>query len=119
MFRVIGNPPPGVIAFEAVGTVTENDYKTWMPVIRQTISEHGSVRLMMRFGPEYVKTTRRGMLWDAMGTEAFGSAIARFAMLTDNDLVRLTFEQVAPGPIAERRVFASTALEDAWSWLLE
>ncbi len=119
MFKVIGNPPPGVIAFEAVGTVTEDDYKDWMPVIREAIATHGSIRLLARFGPDYVQTTRRGILLDAMSTDAFSHAITRFAMLTDSDLIRITFDKVTPLPKDCRRVFPSTALDEAWTWLLE
>ena len=119
MFTAIGNPPPGVLAIEAIGKVTEADYRSWMPVLREAITTHGSIRLLARFGPEYTHTTRRGMLWDAMSVDALGAGITRFAMLTDHELIRMTFEQVFPLPKDDRRVFASAALDEAWAWLLE
>ena len=119
MFRAIETAPPGVITLDAVGKVTEEDYKVWMPVMRRAIEAQGTIRLVMRFGPEFEQMTRRAILWDAMAADCFCSFVDRFAMLTDKALVRTTFEAVTPPTRTLRRVFPTAAFNEAMTWVTE
>ena len=54
MIRVLHDMPAGVLGFEAVDDVEEEDYaNVLVPAIEQAIAEHGKVRIVYVLGPEF------------------------------------------------------------------
>ena len=54
MIRVLDDMPAGVLGFEAVDDVEEEDYaNVLVPAIEQAIAEHGKVRIVYVLGPEF------------------------------------------------------------------
>ncbi|MGB2176790.1 MAG: STAS/SEC14 domain-containing protein, partial [Hyphomonas sp.] len=84
MFKRIPSAPPGIVAFQAEGKITDSDYKTILvPAVDAAIKEHGKARILIRFGPEFGTYTAHAMLDDAVFGTAHYTAFERIAMVTD------------------------------------
>ena len=62
MIRVLDDMPAGVLGFEAVDDVEEEDYaNVLVPAIEQAIAEFGKVRIVYVLGPEFDEYEGRGL----------------------------------------------------------
>jgi hypothetical protein len=62
MIRVIENMPPGTIGVEAVGKVSEDDYRDVLVPAVSTAVERGDVRLLYVLGKDF-DSYSAGALW--------------------------------------------------------
>ena len=62
MIRVIENMPPGTIGVEAVGKVTEDDYRNVLVPAVSAALERGDVRLLYVLGKDF-DSYSAGALW--------------------------------------------------------
>ena len=83
MIRVLDDMPAGVLGFEAVDDVEEEDYaNVLVPAIEQAIAEHGKVRIVYVLGPEFdeYEGALPGRIWLGVHHPA---SFERMAIVTD------------------------------------
>jgi hypothetical protein len=117
MFKRIPSAPPGIIAFDAEGKITDSDYKTILvPAVEAAIKEHGKARILVRFGPEFETYTAHAMLDDAVFGTAHYTAFERIAMVTDIGWLANSMRFFAPFIPGKMRVFPLASLDEAMAW---
>ncbi len=120
MFKRIPSAPPGIVAFDAEGKITDSDYKTILvPAVDAAIREHGKARILIRFGPEFETYTAHAMLDDAVFGAAHYTAFKRIAMVTDIGWLANSMRFFAPLIPGKMRVFPLASLDEAMAWTAE
>lgn len=117
MIRVLDDMPAGVLGFEAVDDVKEEDYaNVLVPAIEQAITEHGKVRIVYVLGPEFDEY-EGGAAWEDLKLGAHHPAsFERMAIVSDarwaGPAVKV-FSILWPG---QARAFPVAELESAKRW---
>ena len=120
MFTPIKAAPPGIVAFNAEGRVTDEDYKTVLiPAIDAALKAHGKLRALVRFGPEYEGYTLHAMLDDTVLGVGHWNDFERAAVVTDVDWIVHGVHLFAPLIPAKVRTFPIGALSEAIAWVSE
>ena len=117
MIRVLHDMPAGVLGFEAVDDVEEEDYaNVLVPAIEQAISEHGKVRIVYVLGPEFDEYEGDAAWEDLKLGVHHPASFERMAIVTDarwaGPAVKV-FSIVWPG---QARKFPLAELESAKRW---
>jgi hypothetical protein len=117
MIRVIENMPLGTIGLEAVGKVTEDDYRdVLLPTVSAAL-ERGDVRLLYVLGKDF-DSYSPGALW--ADTKLFAGnrkAWRKVAIVSDADWLENSvkaFGWLMPGEV---KVFETDEVNDAKKWL--
>ncbi|MHC1557859.1 SpoIIAA family protein [Actinomycetospora sp. C-140] len=122
MLQKIPGIPDGIAAFDAVGTITADDFAaTIEPVLDEAAREGRRLRILLRLGPEYEGFTA-GAVWGK--TEAWmrhprlWRYIEGYALVSDigwiDEFVHLASFLVS----FPMRVFGDDAFDDAVAWLV-
>jgi hypothetical protein len=117
MIRVLGDMPTGVLGFEAVDDVEEEDYSNVLvPAIEQAIKEQGKVRIVYVLGPEFDEY-EGDAAWEDLKLGAHHPAsFERMAIVTDarwaGPAIKV-FSILWPG---QARAFPLAELESAKHW---
>ena len=117
MFETVPGAPEGVIAYEAVGKVTTDDYrKTLEPAIEAVLATHDGIRAVLVLGNRWERLTA-GAAWDDLrfGLSKFRKW-KRCAVVTDRDWIEhgtKAFAWLTPGQV---KVFELDELPDALAW---
>lgn len=117
MIRVLDDMPAGVLGFEAVDDVKEEDYaNVLVPAIEQAITEHGKVRIVYVLGPEFDEY-EGGAAWEDLKLGAHHPAsFERMAIVSDarwaGPAVKV-FSILWPG---QARAFPIAELDSAKRW---
>lgn len=117
MFERLGPDENNIIAFKAVGRLTDADYQAFMPQIETVIAKHGRARLLVdlsRFEGWELQAA-----WDDF---AFGikhwSDFERMALIGDKTweawAARIA-DKLMPG--CQTRLFATDEGDAAWAWI--
>jgi SpoIIAA-like len=117
MIRRRDDMPDGVLGFEAVGDVEEDDYEAVLvPAIEAAIAERGKVRLVYVFGPDFDDYEGEAVWEDLKLGLRHPTAFERMAIVTDargaGPAIR-AFSAVWPG---QARAFRVAELEAAKTW---
>jgi hypothetical protein len=118
MIRVLEDVPANVVAVEASGTVTEDDYESVLvPAVEARTKANEKVRFLYVLGEDFDGWTF-GALWEdaRLGTREF-RAWDKVAVVTDKDWLKHmvnAFGWMIPGEV---RVFGLAALDDAKAWV--
>lgn len=117
MIRVLHDMPAGVLGFEAVDDVEEEDYaNVLVPAIEQAIAEHGKVRIVYVLGPEFDEYEGDAAWEDLKLGVHHPASFERMAIVTDarwaGPAVKV-FSIVWPG---QARRFPLAELESAKRW---
>ncbi|WP_203291987.1 STAS/SEC14 domain-containing protein [Maricaulis parjimensis] len=109
----------GLVVAKAVGEVTASDYEqALVPGLEAAIGDHGPVRMLYWFGPEF-EGFSPGAVWaDARLGLDHMKDIARIAVVTDNAVISAMVAGVGifmPMPV---RVFDEARIGEANRWLL-
>jgi stage II sporulation SpoAA-like protein len=117
MIRVLHDMPAGVLGFEAVDDVEEEDYaNVLVPAIEQAIAEHGKVRIVYVLGPEFDEYEGDAAWEDLKLGVHHPASFERMAIVTDarwaGPAVKV-FSIVWPG---QARKFPLAELESAKRW---
>jgi hypothetical protein len=109
-----------VVAAEAVGRVTADDYESvLMPAVDQATAGGAKARMMLVFGPEFEGYDADAALDDLkMGVHTWGE-FERIAFVSDNSGYRALvkgFGFLMPGEVI---LFAMQELDDAKAWVGE
>ena len=118
MIRAIDDMPAGTIGFEAVGKVTDDDYRdVLVPAVAKAAESTDGVRLLYVLGEDVSYSARA--IW--ADTTLFGRnarAWQRVAIVSDADWLEnavKAFGWMMPGQI---KVFESDDADDARRWLV-
>ena len=117
MIRLLRGMPAGVLGFEAIDDVEEEDYQNVLvPAVEAAIAEHGKVRLVYVLGPEFDEYESEAA-WEDMKLGArHPASFERMAIVTDAQWAKPAikmFSLLWPG---QARVFPLARLEDAKTW---
>jgi hypothetical protein len=118
MIRAIEGMPAGTIGFEAVGKVTEDDYRTvLMPAVRAALQQ-GDVRLLYMLGEEF-DAYSAGAVWADTKMLWAGNpkGWTRVAIVSDADWLENSvkaFGWLMPGKV---KVFETDDVDEAKQWL--
>lgn len=119
MIRPIEGLEGNAIGFEAVGTVTADDYRTTIePAMEATIAEHDEFRLVYILGDEFEGFTGGAMWEDAKESKHITKA-KRTALVTDRPVYRDGFRAFAWMMPGDAKVFSLAETEEAKRWVSE
>jgi len=118
MLRPISDLPDGVVGFEAVGTVTDEDYKTVLiPKVEEALADGGKIRFLYVLGPDFTNYAP-GAMWD---DTLFGARhyfdFDKIACVTDHEIFAAMIRSFGLLMPAEVRVFSVKDLDAAKAWL--
>jgi len=118
MIELLKDLPKGVVAFEAVGEVTSQDYKNTLdPAVKAAIAENGSISIMYVLGDKFTGYSGAAMWDDAMiGTEEFRHW-KKIAVVTDTPWVAHSIHAVSWMMPARIKVFAVADQATATEWV--
>jgi hypothetical protein len=118
MIRVIENMPLGTIGLEALGKVTEDDYRDVLVPAVSAALERGDVRLLYVLGREF-DSYSPGALWaDTKLLAGNRKAWKKVAIVSDADWLENSvkaFGWLMPGQV---KVFETDEVHDAKEWLV-
>jgi hypothetical protein len=118
MIRVIENMPLGTIGLEAVGKVTEDDYRDMLLPAVSAALERGDVRLLYVLGENF-DSYSAGALWaDTKLLAENHKAWKKVAIVSDADWLENSikaFGWLMPGEV---KVFETDDVHDAKEWLV-
>ena len=118
MIRALDRMPTGTFGFEAVGKVTESDYRDVLVPAVSAALERNDVRLLYVLGEDFASYSP-GALWaDAKLWARHVKAWKRVAIVSDADWLEASvkaFGWLAPGQF---RVFETDDVDDAKEWLV-
>jgi hypothetical protein len=117
MIRVLDGLPDNVLAVEAIGKVTDEDYETILePAVREKLEAHPKIRYVYVLGEEFDGWTLGAMWEDAKLGGGDLRKWEKIAVVTDKDWVRHAvqgFGWMIPGDV---KVFSLVELDDAKAW---
>jgi hypothetical protein len=118
MIRTIERMPTGTIGFEAVGKVTEDDYRdVLVPALTEAL-DRNEVRLLYVLGDDFESYSPGGVWADTKLWAGHRKAWKRVAIVSDADWLENSvkaFGWMVPGQV---RVFDSDDVDDAKEWLV-
>jgi SpoIIAA-like len=118
MIKIIQDMPVGTIGLEAVGKVTEDDYRDMLVPAVSAALERGDVRLLYVLGKDF-DSYSAGALWaDTKLLAGNRKAWKRVAIVSDADWLENSikaFGWLMPGEV---KVFETDDVHDAKEWLV-
>jgi len=117
MFRFLEGLPPDVVAIEATGKVTHEDYQATLIPKAEAMIAKGPVKMLYVIGKEFTGFELEA-LWDdgAFGVRHWHD-FSRIAVVTDHALVRAMVTMFQPFFHGEVRLFRLAALPEAKNWV--
>jgi SpoIIAA-like len=118
MIRVIEDMPEGTVGIEAVGKVTEDDYKNVMiPALSEAL-ERKDARIMYVLGDDF-ESYAPGAIWQdiKLGTSNM-RGWKRIAVVTDADWLENSIKALGWMMPGEIKVFDDDEADEAKAWLV-
>ena len=118
MFKLIEGLPPNVLAIEAIGTVTHDDYRKLLIPKAEAMIAKGPIRMLYVIGKQFVGFELEA-LWDdgAFGLKHWHE-FSRIAVVADQAWLRAAVSMFAPLIPAEVRLFNLSELAGAKDWIV-
>ena len=119
MFRLLRDMPPDVLAVEAVGKVTHEDYRTILIPKAEAMMATGPIKMIFVIGKEFSGYDLEA-LWDdgAFGIKHWRE-FKRIAVVADQAWMRAAVSMFAPFFPAEVRLFNLSELSAAKDWIID
>ncbi|WP_323036428.1 STAS/SEC14 domain-containing protein [Pararhodobacter sp.] len=106
-----------VLAFRAVGKVTDEDYTSILiPAVEEQIKSQGKARFVYVIGPEFEGFEAKAMLDDALFGLHHWRDFERIALVTNHDWIANTMRIFLPLMPAKTEIFHTNELTDAVAW---
>jgi hypothetical protein len=117
MFKFIEGMPPDVLAIEAIGKVTHEDYQTILIPMAEAMMAKGPIKMIYIIGKEFTGYNLEA-LWDdgAFGIKHWRE-FKRIAVVADLVWLRASISMFAPFFSAEVRLFNLPELSAAKDWI--
>ena len=110
--------PDDVIAFDAKGLITAQDYRnTLVPLVKTKLKAHDKLKLLFVVG-DWFDGYSAGALWDdaRFGVSHF-TTFSKMALVSDVEWVRHSAKLFGPLMPTEVMVFHNSEIADAKSWI--
>ena len=119
MFRFIEGMPPDVLAIEAVGEVTHEDYRTILIPKAEAMMVKGPIKMIYVIRKEFSGYNLEA-LWDdgAFGIKHWRE-FRRIAVVADQAWMRAAISMFTPFFSAELRLFNLSELSAAKNWIID
>jgi SpoIIAA-like len=119
VLKIIEGMPPDVLAIEAVGTVTHQDYRATLIPKAEAMLAKRSIKMLYVIGKEFTGYALEA-LWDdgAFGIKHWRE-FGRIAVVTDLAWMRASISMFAPFFPAEVRLFDLSELPRAKDWIID
>lgn len=117
MIKVLGGMPRGTLGLEAVGKVTEEDFRDVLVPALEAALERGDTRLLYVFGDDFDSFSRQGLWWQTKTLAGHRKGWAKVAVVSDADWLEhgaKAFDWLMPGDL---RVFDDDDVDEARAWL--
>jgi hypothetical protein len=118
MLYIMANMPDHVVAVEAVGKVTGEDYeRVLVPAIDDRLKGHQKISLLYHVGPDFSGLTAGAMWDDAKVGMRHITAFEKVAVVSDIDWIVgavKIFSFVIPAIV---RTFRNASLDEAKAWV--
>ncbi|MEZ5988723.1 MAG: STAS/SEC14 domain-containing protein [Planctomycetota bacterium] len=118
MLQTIAGLGPDVVAFEAEGVVTAEDYaERLVPAVEELIGKGRRPRFLYVLGPSFERFSLGALIADSKVGLSHLTDFDRIAVVTDNDLIEQAvraFGLMIPCPV---RTFAAADLAGAKTWV--
>lgn len=117
MITVLKNMPSGTLGLEAVGKVTEEDFREVLVPAVQAALERGDTRLLYVFGDDFDSFSLQAVWAQAKAFTGHRKGWAKVAVVSDEDWLERggkAFDWMMPGDL---RVFDDDDLAEARAWL--
>lgn len=119
MLKIIEGMPPDVLAIEAVGTVTHEDYRTILIPKAEAMMAKGPIKMVYVIGKDFAGYELEA-LWD---DGAFGirhwHEFKRIAVVTDQAWLRASISMFTPLFPAQVRLFNLSETSAAKDWVVD
>ncbi|MCB1369228.1 MAG: STAS/SEC14 domain-containing protein [Rhodobacteraceae bacterium] len=117
MLERIKTSSDAVLAFRAIGKITDEDYKSALiPAVEDQIMALGKARFVYVIGPEFESFGGGAMLDDALFGLHHWRDFERIAVVTDRDWITNAMRIFAPLMPAKTKLFHTDELNDALAW---
>ena len=119
MFRLIDGMPPDVLAIEATGKVTREDYHNTLIPKAEAMMAKGPIRMLYVIGEEFTGFELEA-LWDdgKFGLKHWHD-FSRIAVVADQAWLRAAVSMFAPFFHGEVRMFGLSELGAAKAWIVD
>src|SRR5438132_13007803 len=118
MIQQIPTDSPNMLAFKLSGTLHDEDYKHFDPVVQAAVAHHGKVRVLAQL--EDFHGWDPQALWDDIKfASAHYADIERIAIVGDRKWEEWMAAFCKPFTQASVKYFDTADLDFAWKWLRE
>jgi hypothetical protein len=119
MFKFIDGLPQDVLAIEATGKVTHEDYKSTLIPRAEAMMSNGAIKMLCVLGKEFTGF-EVGAIWD---DSAFGLRhwhdFSHIAVVTDHAVLRVMVAMLKPFFFGDVRLFSLAELPTSRSWIVD
>jgi hypothetical protein len=117
MLKIVEGLPPDVLAIEAVGTVTHEDYRNILIPKAEAMMAHGPIKMLYVVGEHFTKFELEA-LWDdcEFGIKHW-KEFSHIALLTDIGWLRSMAAMFAPLIRSDVRLFRLSEMSAAQTWI--
>jgi len=118
MFKPIDTDTDKIVALDAIGTLTDQDYsKTLIPLVNLQLKDGAKGRMLLRFGPDFTGFAAHD-LWDhgISGLHRWND-FHRIAILSDHDWITSGLRILASLFPGQLRILSADDLAHALAWL--
>ena len=116
MIEKLSTPLERVIAFELSGTLHDEDYETFVPLVDSAISEHGKARLLVHFLDFHGWDAQA--LWDDIKfATTHCNKIEKLALVGESAWEKWMAKICKPFTMAQVRYFSGEQMDAALKWL--
>lgn len=120
MIVELGGFPDNVVAVQAEGLVTGDDYaQTLVPAVEKRFQQFDVVRLLYQIGPQFKRFTTTALWEDAKVGLHHLDRFERIAVVTDVAWITKLVDGVAASMPGNTRCFRIAQLGDATDWIME
>ncbi|MBT8440959.1 MAG: STAS/SEC14 domain-containing protein [Gammaproteobacteria bacterium] len=120
MIVEIGGYPDNIVAVQAEGQVTGEDYSgTLVPAVERTLARHDKVRFLYQIGPDFKRFTTTALWEDAKIGLHHLDGFERIAVVTDVGWIRKLVGSIDGSIPGKMRTFALDDVEAARTWIQE
>ena len=119
MLKLIEGMPPDVLAIEAIGKVTHEDYRTTLIPKAEAMMSNGAIKMLYVIREEFTGYELEA-LWDdgAFGIKHWRE-FKRIAVVADQAWMRAAISMFAPFFPAEVRLFDLSEFSAAQVWIID
>lgn len=120
MIVEIGGYPDNIVAVQAEGQVTGDDYaRTLVPAVERTLAHHDKVRFLYQIGPDFKRFTTTALWEDAKIGLHHLDGFERIAVVTDVAWITKLVESIGGSIPGKTRTFPLHDMEAARTWIQE